>query len=239
MICCKFLMKFWFNMCLWKAIPWNEVGKLWCVCLFYFVCRVFNIINTFSSFCLLLNHCQAKTNEKISSIDKFVTILYYCKAFVLTYPIAVDNCGWIFSEYVDRFIWKCFEIFFTWWSNPWCWWGTVKNIISQSFGDDTAHDSRINHRVCNDFSVVSFCIDSCKLMCCITRDSCNIVIGIAVIIGVMWWFVYLLITIYIVDRFLNGAFGSCCVDLADICLLGLWHLRMFFLGFSALFVKVA
>ena len=72
--------------------------------LFYYACRVTNIVKAFTRFCLLLYNCQAKTTEKVSSYDDFVAILYCYKASILTHPIVVDSCGCNLAEDLDRFV---------------------------------------------------------------------------------------------------------------------------------------
>ena len=77
--------------------------------------------------------------------------------------------------------------------------------------------------------MLNFCFKGFELICSITRDCCHIVIGIAVIIGVVDLNIDLLVTSYVVDRFLVITFCGGCVNLVYVRLFRWWWLSLWLL----------
>ena len=126
--------------------------------------------------------------------------LLTCCFFTNTITISDRSCNFLQNCY--RLVRKCSEIFILFCSNRSCGWCNFENSFSQSPCHDTAYTVGVNHWVCYDFSKLNSRIKGFKLICSIPRNSCYIVIRITIINGVVDLIIELLVTRYLVNRFL-------------------------------------
>ena len=70
------------------------------------------------------------------------------------------------------------------------------------FFKDTAHTACVNHRVRDIFTVLNVCIKGFELIWGISRDSCRIAIRLTIIVGISDLIIELMVTSYVVNRFL-------------------------------------